>query len=383
MLFSNLILSQTSVYILSDDVGISKSTFKQWANDLFLEQKKTTLEEFTIFHNIKNSAYPENWQSKKKLVSYLPRQINCDYVLCDELFNLIQDKRSEKTKLFIGKGSFDCAITNWNIETGQLKLNSISEIKEKLDEELLVNKSLKKKLTLIFYLPGKEDFSKPIISFEEDTIQGKSNEPLELNASFSGITKNISWTPSNFLSCDDCKTPTAQVKETTTFTVSGENEMGCESEKSSITVEIKEKCKDFNAPALLYKLKGAGSFYKAMSDGYRWKIAAIQPGSPEYYLVCMKNCGENFKVEILDENRPIWGDTFLREDIEEGQRPHIDFPDKFIFKISVINVDAFRSPEFSRKFYKFRITSSDEDGNNYDTYVSPPTKFVDCGFYEY
>jgi hypothetical protein len=110
----------------------------------------------------------------------------------------------------------------------------------------------------------------------------------------------------------------------------------------------------------------------------KWLMASSQPGSKIYYLVCEPNCGETFELSLFDmNNRKIMTELFKLKDVAKGQKLHQDYPDYFIFKV---NLNKY---EFETKdFYRFEIKTMDEDGNSYPKYVSPSTKFVDCGFIE-
>ena len=139
----------------------------------------------------------------KTNVNYSPIKVDCQYDPCKSLKQFLDERSTNRTKLFYGGGNFKCNIQSFGVESSPIKMD-INTIISKIQEENEINKSLKKNLTLVFYLSSSESFSSPIVSIEQDTIRIKKGERLQLTCSVEGDYNTLLWEPSIGLSCSNC-----------------------------------------------------------------------------------------------------------------------------------------------------------------------------------
>jgi len=365
-----------NVYLIIDDIDISKSECESWAKSIFIDSKLniTTLK---IYSNTFGDAqFPDTWSDKKnkKIANYYSQKISCDYAPCEKLSSFIKEFGKGKSKLFIGDGVFGCDLRSIGLEVGYFKNNSES-IYAKIEEEIIINKKLGKDLSLFFYIPSSSSMEKPFVKLNESIIKIKKGETIEVipTKSKSSVLK---WDKTDGLSCLECDKIKLSPKETTLYNVWAENDNGCKSEKVQLTIEVKKQCED-NFQAVKVNYYADNHLYKQnLSDHSKWNVASSQPGSDIYYLICNKNCADNVEVTLLDEtNARVWSQDFKREDIESGNKLHINFPNNFILKVNLNSLNSFNKD----KYYKFVITSRDEEGNVYEKSTSPLSKFVECG----
>jgi hypothetical protein len=364
------------IYLVVDNFQMTKSEYQNWSNSIFLETK-LPITDFKIYsHSLKESFFPDTWTNEKKTKTahFYPSKIDCEYSPCSTLKSLIQEYSTAKTKLFIGEGEFNCNLRDFGVENGYFK-NNADDIKLKIEEEIEANKSAGKELTLIFYVPSISKIEKPTISFKIDTLKIKKGEIVTLSPSISEDSK-VKWDSFESLSCLDCSQPKASPSSTTTYTVRSKNTSGCDSEPAKITVEVSKRCDDsFESCKILY-FSDSQLYKKNLEDKNKWLMSSSQPGSEIYYLVCEKNCADNVTVEIFDKNhQKIWNQDYKRSDIESGNKLHQDHPDNFIFKLNLNKINNFDK----NQYYTFEIKSRNEDKDSFGNYVSPLTKFVECG----
>ena len=367
--------SPVHVYLIVDNFQMTKSDFQSWSNTIFLESK-LPISEFKIYsHSLKESLFPDTWSNAKKTKSanFYPSKIDCDYSPCTTLTSFIKEYSTAKTKLFIGEGEFNCNLRELGIENGYFK-NNAEDIKLKIEDEIIANKSSGRELTLIFYVPSTSIIEKPIVSFKYDTLKIKKGESVVLSPTVSENSK-IKWDANESLSCLDCLQPKATPTSTTTYIVRSKNTNGCESEPTKITVEVNKKCED-NFEACKIDYFSDNQLYKQnLEDKNIWLMSSSQPGSEIYYLICSKNCADNVTVDIFNKNhQKIWSQDYKRSDIESGNKLHQDHPDNFIFKMNLNRINNFDK----NQFYTFEIKSRNDDKDVFRNYVSPLTVFVDC-----
>lgn len=379
ILFSNVVFSKAKnidIYLIIDDNNINKSECEEWGRSIFLDSK-LKISSFKIYLNsFKDSQFPDTWydKKKKKSISFYPQKISCDYSPCDQLASFVREFSKGKSKLFVGDGAFSCDLRTIGIEVGYFK-NTSASIYSKIEEEILLNKKIGKDLALFFYIPSAVALDKPFVKIKETDIQLKRGESIEITPEKSKTT-NLKWEKEDGISSKDGNTIKLSPKETTTYFVFAENDNGCKSESIEITVNVKKQCfNNYQAASINYNAD-EHLYRQNISYKSRWNVASSQPGSDIYYLVCNKNCADNVEVRLLDDaNARVWSQSFKREDIESGNKLHFSFPDNFIIKVNLNSLSNFNK----RKYYRFEILSNDDEGNVYKRYISPRSKFVECG----
>lgn len=380
LLFSLAVLAKNPpvhVYLIVNDNTMESSTLSEWTSKIYLDSK-TAITDFEITHFVYENKTPDIWMNakKSKIVKYIPETIDCTFSPCERISAILTEKASEKTKLFVGEGIFSCNLRDLRAETAFFS-NTIESIQEKIQDELTYNKSAQKELSLIFFIPSKQNFDKAEVLVKQNKYTIKKGESVSLSIETKAAA-TILWEPSIGLSCSDCKSPKASPLETTTYQVGAYNELGCLSEVKSIEITVENRCEDgLSSCAIDYE--SDEMLYRRTLDNSKWLMASSQPGSSIYYLICDRNCGEFFNVNVYNEsNVKVWNREFKREEIESGNKLHTDHPDSFIFKINLGTISNFDK----KMLYKFEIQTRDTEKNSYESYQSPLTKFVDCGFYE-
>jgi hypothetical protein len=364
-----------NVYVICDDQTIDKNQFKDWS--MKMSNLKVAFAKLDFFQSTFETRFPDSWVSIKSNVNYSPLKVDCTYDPCKSLKLFLNERSTDKTKLFYGGGDFQCNIQSFGVESSPLNMD-INAILLKIQEENEINKTLKKNLTLVFYISSKESFLSPVVSIDQDTIKIKKGERLELTCSVKGDYQSILWEPSIGLSCTACENPKLTIDKPMVYTVSVKNKFGCSSEREQVVIEPLKVCEGkIQQCEILYSID-QNLYRRVLGDMSKWLMASSQPGSKIYYLVCEPNCGERFEVTLYDmNNRKIMTEPFKLNDVVKGQKLHQDYPDFFIFKV---NLNKY---EFETKdFYRFEIKTIDDEGNNYPKYSSPATKFVYCGFVE-
>lgn len=364
------------VFIYSDNESISKDQFRRYTDDIFLSDKKSGISEFGVYHMTSSNSFPETWSEKKLNAQYYPQKIDCNFNQCESLRDFISSKQSGKSKLFIAPGYFECNVLEFGIENAPFD-GSIINIKNKVQEEILLNKKLGLDISLIFYLPTQESISKPALTVNKTTYEITEGDELEFDLEFKN-TSNYFWEPSTGLDCSDCESPKASPMESVQYEVYGANEIGCLTEKKVINVDVKKKCSGYDASKILYH-SDKELYRRVLGNENRYLIASDQPGSKIYYLVCSTNCCTEFSLSVHNlEGGVIWQEIYSLEQIVDNPKLSEDHTDKFIFKVDLENASNFNS----REFYTFKIKCIDEESDKFKLYNSPPTKFVDCGFTE-
>ena len=366
-----------NVYIVSDRYEMAKSELQNLATTV-LNSKDIKVSKFDVFQSCMDQRFPDLWVINKSSVNYYPSKLDCNYEACAMLSNFIKDKSTEKTKLFYGEGEFKCNIQSFGIESAPFA-STASGLLSKITDEIQVNKSLGKELTLVFYMPASKSITAPSVTFDVASLELKKGESVQLKPSTVDNSLKYSWQPATGLKDVNTAITNAQPLETTDYTLTAENSLGCKSAPATIKVVVTKTCTDNYAKCeILYNIDDH-LYQTVMGDASRWKMASTQPGSLRYYLVCNPNCGEVFTVTLLNASGgTVWEREYTRKQVESGQKLHKDHKGKFIFIVDLENLSNFET----LPFYKFRIATKDEDGNVYPTYTSPPTKFVDCGFAE-
>ncbi len=363
-----------SIIIVVDDYTMTKSDFETWSHSIYLDSK-LPINSFKIYsHSIKNEMFPDTWVTKNKTAHFYPSKIDCDYSACTVLGAMINEYKTEKTKLFVGEGEFTCNLRSFGVENGYCS-NTKESILTKIGEEVLANKSASKILTLIFYIPSEKAMIKPSVSFQTKDLEIKKGESVILNVTASA-NSTIIWDPTESLSCTDCLSPSVKPVIKTTYSVKCKNNFGCESETARVSVNVIKACDDNFQSASIDFYSDSHLYQQPLSDKSKWLVASTQPGSEIYYLVCNKNCADNLTVEIYDlEHHKIWFQDFKRTDVEAGNKLHEDHPENFIFKINMNRLNDLDKD----KFYTFEIKSKNDDKDTFKTFVSPLCRFVECG----
>ena len=364
-----------NVYFISNNQTYDKNQFIDWSNKLI--ELKIAYNKLDFFQSTFDTRFPDSWISGKTNVNYSPIKIDCLYDPCKSLKLFLNERSTDKTKLFYGGGNFQCNIQSFGVESSPLNME-ISTVLSKIQEEAEINKTLKKNLTLVFYISSKESFASPVIDLDQDTIKIKKGEHLELNCKVNGLYNSIIWGPPLGLSCTTCENPKLTVDKQVTYSVVATNQFGCSSERKEVVIEPLKVCEGKIQKCEIIYTIDRNLYRQVLGDDSKWLMASSQPGSKIYYLVCEPNCGERFEISLYDmNNRKIMTEQFKLNEVIKGQKLHQDYPEYFIFKV---NLNKY---EFETKdFYRFEIKTMDDEGNNYPKYASPATKFVDCGFVE-
>ncbi len=366
-----------NVYIVSDQYDINKSELQTMATTI-LNSKEVKVAKFDVFHSCLDQRFPDSWLINKITANYLPMKLDCSYNACTMLSNFIKDKKSERTKLFYGQGEFKCNIQSFGIESAPFDATSVG-ILSKITDEMQINKSLGKELTLIFYMPPAKSITSPSVSIDIPTVEIKKGESVQLKPSAVDNALKYTWQPALGIKDANAAVTTAQPIETTDYTVTAENSLGCKSAPATVKIVVTKTCTDNYSKCEIQYPIDDHLYQPVLGDNSRWKMASTQPGSLRYYLVCNPNCAEEFTVTLLDvSGKSVWEKQYTRKQVESGQKLHKDHKGYFIFIIDLESISNFDT----HPFYRFRIASQDEEGNNYPIYTSPQTKFVDCGFTE-
>ncbi len=379
-LFTHTLQAKTApvnVYIVSDRFEMAKIEFQTMATTI-LNSKEIKVSKFDVFQSCMDQRFPDSWLINKMSVNYYPNKLDCNYEACVMLSNFIKDKSTEKTKFFYGEGEFKCNIQSFGIESAPFT-STANGILSKIKDEIQINKSLGRELTLVFYMPASKSITAPSVTFDLATLEIKKGESVQLKPSSVDNSLKYSWQPATGLKDVNTAITSAQPLETTDYTLTAENSLGCKSVPATVKVVVTKTCSDNYAKCeILYSIDDH-LYQTVLGDATRWKMASTQPGSLRYYLVCNPNCGEAFTVTLLNTSGGIvWEKEYTRKQVESGQKLHKDHKGKFIFIVDLESLSNFET----LPFYKFRIATKDEDGNVYPTYTSPLTKFVDCGFAE-
>jgi hypothetical protein len=380
LLFAHTLQAKTApvnVYIVSDRFEMTKIEFQTMATTI-LNSKEIKVSKFDVFQSCMDQRFPDSWLLNKVSVNYYPNKLDCNYEACVMLSNFIKDKSTEKTKLFYGEGEFKCNIQSFGIESAPFT-STANGILSKITDEIQINKSLGKELTLVFYMPASKSITAPSVTFDLATLEIKKGESVQLKPSSVDNSLKYSWQPATGLKDVNTAITSAQPLETTDYTLTAENSLGCKSAPATVKVVVAKTCTDNYAKCEILYTIDDHLYQTVLGDATRWKMASTQPGSLRYYLVCNPNCGEAFTVTLLNTSGGIvWEKEYTRKQVESGQKLHKDHKGKFIFIVDLESLSNFET----LPFYKFRIATKDEDGNVYPTYTSPLTKFVDCGFAE-
>ncbi len=365
-----------NVYILCDDYEMTKSKLKQLADDVFLKNKDFKNLNLSVHHSVTINEVSRPWHEGKKQVSYFLNKMDCDFSSCENLINYVEEMKTDLSTLYIGEGMSTCSIQDLRIKMVPIMINSNSII-ESIKEQQDRHKKSDKEVTLIFYIPPKKDVSKPKISFSDAKIELFEGDQITLSPNVNGEF-DYNWSPSTDLSCSSCPNPILTAINSEVINVEITSQLGCTA-TSKIDIVVKKRCPGITAPTIQFSIDD-GLYQQVLSDKSKWLIASDQPGSKTYYLICKPNCGESFRIELIDnENSVVWPKpgqefSYLLQDVASGHMLHVDYPNYFIFKVDLENVGDLSKYDY----YNFKIYSYDLENNSYPVYRSGGVKFVDC-----
>lgn len=375
------------VLLINDSKATSTEIHK--SVDVIYLQSKFNIDQFTVFHFSHKTLSSTNWSNKKKNVDYRPILVDCNFQICEQLNTLISASRSEKTKFFDCNSSLQCEAKNWGVEYSTLSNNNESTILDKLKEEVTINKSIKKNITLFFYILGEQFIVNPTVAFERgDTLEVNSGEATSLNPIYSKDVKKISWSPAKGLSCFDCKYPTLQLSDNNTYTVSVTDSLHCKTQNKLLTVIVKNKCLCSNSTMkAVSDVFGQLPISKYESDIDAeiadWQIASNQSGGFVFDLICTPNCASRFKVKIENKDRnKVWEDAYTRSQVDKRARNdyHQEYPDYLVFRLDLTKIarkagQGIRDP--NDHFY-ISILSYDDNNQECAPYESQRIIFSKC-----
>ena len=238
MIFSNSVFSQHTIQFLSYKSDISIDNFKNLTNTLASENKKQISEINILKYNtLKSNQDPISWKSAKTFVSYREIYSECNNDFCKTMLDDLSRYKKGSRNVLLVCGNITCS--NFNIETIILPTNSSEQIVNKITNEIKLNK--KNPINFIVVFPS-ESNKQLTAKFEDSQIilnkgEGKMLNPIiESNGNVQYI-----WTPTEGLSCSDCKNPIATPTVNTQYAVKIKDQNGCESQSAYIDIKVDEK----------------------------------------------------------------------------------------------------------------------------------------------
>lgn len=371
-----------NVFIISFDPVSGNEDFKRMVDLIYLKNK-VNVERFTILHFTNRREDDEVWKNKNKQVNYKSSLIDCKFTVCNTISTLITAYKSEKNKFFICNSPLSCDISHWDVESAMLTGSSESKILDKIEEEVAINKSVKKDVSLFFYLAQGRLELDPNVSFLDDSIILKQGESLTLMPMYSNDVSKVEWTPKVDLSCNDCRTPIARPNRSIDYTVVVADSLNCKSNSKTVHVEVAGNClcgnSSFKPVTDVFGMMSIPKYSNDVDDQIAdWQIASNQSGGYVFDFVCKPNCSLKFKVRIEDNaGNKVWEDYFDRSEVDASSRNdyHQLCQECFVFRLNLSNYKKIASND---KNYTVYIYSYDDKNQECAPYRSPRIIFSKC-----
>lgn len=374
--------SKINVYFFVNDSNLSSIDIKKSVQLIYLDNS-IKIDNFIIYHYTNKKEENTKWTNKKKVVDYKPTSIDCDFSICNSLNLMISSNKTEKNKLFTFKSNLSCETNKWNIETINLSNSSDGNVIDKIKEEIVINKDLKKNTSLFFYFSGNENFEKLNVKLDKDIFEIKKNDSLQINPVFSNNVAKIEWSPKDGLSCSNCPNPKISPIKNTSYTISVTDSANCKSINKSIIVNVKNNCDCLSGSLLpVNDIFGKISIskYKNDSELSDWKLLSNQSGAFVFDLITTSNCGSKYNVELYKSSNKIkiWEMEYDRSDVDFRAENdyHLKYPKNFVFRLSFNQIKS--KLEDPKETFVLKITSYDDKSESCSTYISPTLTFAKC-----
>jgi hypothetical protein len=372
------------VYIITDD--FRNERINKMSEIIYFEQDYKLAEFTFLSFDYANSDKIVAPIYKKKNVNIKQIRVDCNENFCSKISNFIEfvnTSSNANTKLFIcEENNLNCNFQSLNIEVSNLIDKQYSTIVEKIKDEIKLKSNKEKDLILFFYISFKQKTNtKNFIQFEKDTLIVDQDEALKLSPKYSSQFSSYQWSPSTNLNCSNCEYPIFNGKESTAYTLSCKDSMGCEVKSKSIYIKVKENCKfgyecikilfnEIETPKYLFKNKSG-------RNTFDWTITSNSSGGYQFDLVTTNNCATKYKVIIQDlDGNLIWSREFLKEEVDKrSKNNYLDiYPNSLVFRLSLVS----KQEIINEKFVRVKIISYDDKGNGYSICESPRISFAPC-----
>lgn len=362
--FNSSSKGSVSAYIYFEDPMLSKQELNEWADIIYLQNKKAKLADFAVYQNITISSFDDDFKADNgKSCPYRTINIDCDYDRCFNIKNLIDSKQSRNITLLVSDEQFKCENLPFDLNKERF-IPTKTGIKEIIEEKLSENKKVKKDIILIFVVTSQEQIQSPTVTLENDTILVKAGESVTLSAKIENANRFL-WTPSTGLSCTDCANPTITVTEEVQYTLTCSNDQ-CDAEPTKVTIIPENFCLDCEQTTLCVDCMGKKTYWA--SDHY--VLIARSSGSPRFDLICESNCANRFKLELINESGYIvFSDEFDQKEVDKRANNYyhkVGFEDYFVFSINLSSV--WKKIDLD-KFY-VKITSYNGSNETCSVYTS-------------
>jgi hypothetical protein len=394
--FSVFSKSENNITLIVNDSKVSNIEVKKIVDDIMNANGKN-IHSLKIIHYSKNAGQNELWNYKKMAVEYRFTQTNCLFNFCESIETLISSLRSfDKNKLYYCEGRPNCTGKDLSIETSDLPTRNL--IRSKIEEEIIVNKSLKKVQTLFFIIDSDKN-TVPVISFETSSITIKKGEKVQLKPIINGAYEKLVWEPNSAISCIDCVNPVVQPETDVIYTVKAISQNGCESNVASVNIKVQfpeEKqnneattdCNCSNSTKILNDVFNKFNIKKYIYDQkYKfWRITANSSGDWEFDLLFTPNCAELFKVDLVRKDKKgeeiVWSNNYEVNQINylSGNNYLHIYKDYFSIRMDLneIKLKLKRDQINEDVYYKIIIKSTDKYGKQCKQYSSPNLVFFPC-----
>jgi len=386
--FALLSQMENNFYLIINDSKMTSSDIKSMMNLIYLESD-IKLNQFKVIHYTNKLENTENWVNKKKIVEYKPTKTGCDFNACESISAIISLVKTERTKFYMCEKQLKCDFQSFGIESSLLPNKNESTLINKIKEEITLNKSSKKKLTIFFYIENNQINYKPQINFESENIQIKDSESYTLNPQITGNVANYNWVPSDGLSCSDCKNPVVRIDNNKTYTLTVSDSMGCSSISKTINVTVEKSClcdKDLQKTEILLGKLPIKKYKKRdpkKTAIWEWGIISNQSGGYVFDLVCKSVCAKKYKVVVRKSNgSPIYEDFYTIEEVDKRSRNdyHEKYPENFVFRLDLAELSDFLNDE--EEYFTIEILSIDDSNLEcFDKkYTSPKVRLTKCNY---
>jgi len=379
--------NETKFYFIFNDSDISSIDIKRKIN-FFIENSNSKKISFELLHFTMKTEKSESWVLKKNLVAYKPSKIGCEFNSCTNISTIISVTKTEKSKIYIAGKQLDCST---GVETVSLPNKDESTIIDKINEEVNRIKDLKKNQTVYFLFNSPTNIEKPTLRFETDVLTFKESDKITLNPIVTGNIKSYEWTPATGLSCTDCKNPQLNLGESTKYSLTVKDSLGCNILTSNIDVKMEKNClcgKDLSKVEIMFGKLPIKKFEiknpSAIAE-WEWRIISNQSGGYVFDVVASANCAKKFRVKVLRKNGGLIYDQYYdREEVDKRSRNsyHEKYPENFVFRIDLSSDETYTLIEDVEKepYFIFEITSIDDNGDEClnKKYRSPKLRPTKC-----
>lgn len=364
------------VYIIYNDVSITKEEIKSQIDRFYAPNKKLRGEVFQVRHlSLNGQPSAETWDnySKKRVIDYSLERVDCDVDLCEELNTQIEYVIRDRNVVFYHDDELNCtfsSLTNNNI----IKLPSSSLIGNEIEKQFA--NADKSGLALIFYITNKNSIQQLEVELDKVSYEVEQGDDIVISPIITGDYDMIQWDPKDYFLCnEDCSEVTIEGSKNTEFSVIVTNQSGCTSRATSKLIVL-EPCIDMSAAEIPFedlearegkKYRKYGLTVKGVYVGH--EMISRSAGDRIFDLFLEKNCADSFRIRLLLDGEVKYEQREKRPEIE-----HARYPEYFHFGLDLRSL----SDDDIYKFYTIEVESYDDDGNTFETYRSERVLFTLC-----